>query len=76
MNYIGTSIGKLETVFLKESLFKLAEKCRFGGICEYKKREYKYQDQGQGNLEEFFGEEKIFVNDKSIYKLDYQGGLI
>jgi len=76
MNYFGSQIGKLETNFLKESLFKLAEKCRFGEACEYKKRELKYQDQGQGNLEEFSGEEEIFLEGKSIYKLNYQGGLI
>jgi hypothetical protein len=76
MNYIGSQIGKLETTFLKESLFKLAEKCRFGGTCEYKKREYKYTDRGQGSLEEFAGQEEIFLEDKSIYKLNYQGGLI
>jgi hypothetical protein len=76
MNYIGGQIGKLETSFLKESLMKLARTCRLGGTCEYEKREYKYQDQGQGNLEEFSGQEQIFVDDKNIYKLNYQGGLI
>lgn len=76
MNYIGSQIGKLETNFLKESLFKLAEKCRFGGVCEYEKRELKYQDQGQGSLEDFFGREEIFLEGKNIYKLSYQGGLI
>jgi hypothetical protein len=76
MNYSGTAIGKLETGFLKESLSKLVEKCRFGGVCEYKKRELKYQDKGQGSLEEFSGVEEIFLNDKNIYTLNYQGGLI
>ena len=76
MNYIGTAIGKLETNFLKESLFKLAEKCRMGQICEYEKREFKYQDQGEGTLEEFSGTEEIFSKGKNIYKLNYQGGLI
>jgi hypothetical protein len=80
MNYIGTAqgapLGKLEAAFLKEALFKLAEKCRLGQSCEYEKREFKYQDQGQGNLEEFLGQEEIFSNGKNIYKLNYQGGLI
>lgn len=76
MNYIGDTIGKVETIFLKESLFKLSEKCRFGQVCEYKKREFKYQDRGQGSLEEFSGKEEIFLDGKNIYKLDYQGGLI
>ena len=76
MNYIGDQIGKLEISFLKESLLKLAEKCRFGGTCDYKKRELEYHDKGQGNLEEFSGEEEVFLEGKSIYKLNYQGGLI
>ena len=76
MNYISNQIGDLETVFLKESLMKLSEKCRLGETCSYIKREYKYQDNGQGSLAEFFGEEEIFVETKSVYKLKYQGGLI
>lgn len=76
MNYMGNQIGKLETNFLKESLFKLSEKCRLGGRCENEKREYKYQDNGQGNVEEFSGQEQMSVQGKNIYKLDYRGGLI
>lgn len=76
VNYIGNTIGKLEANFLKQSLLKLSEKCRFGEVCEYEKREFKYQDQGQGNLGEFSGQEQIFVEGKSVYKLNYQGGLI
>jgi len=76
MNYMGNTIGKLETNFLKEALLKLNEICRLGGVCEYEKREFKYQDQGQGNLEEFYGSEEIFSEGKKIYKLTYQGGLI
>lgn len=76
MNYVGSQIGKLETSFLKESLLKLSKKCRLGQTCDYKKREYTYQDKGQGNLEEFSGTEEILLDSKSIYKLNYQGGLI
>lgn len=76
MNYTGSAIGKLETNFLKESLFKLAGKCRLGGTFEYEKREFKYKDQGQGGFEEFSGKEEIFLSGKNIYKLNYQGGLI
>ena len=76
MNYIGNAIGRIETDFLKESLFKLFEKSRLGQNCEYEKREYKYQDHGQGNLEDFSGKEAIFLQGKSVYKLNYQGGLI
>jgi hypothetical protein len=76
MSYMGDIIGKLETSFLKESLFKLSEKCRLGQNCEYEKRELKYQDQGQGSIENLFGREQIFLEGKKIYNLDYQGGLL
>ncbi len=80
VNYIGTAqgapLGKIETAFLKEALFKLVETCRVGQSCEYEKRGLKYQDRGKGSLDEFFGEEEIVQNGKSIYKLNYQGGLI
>ncbi len=76
MSYIGDAIGKLKTNFLKESLLRLSERCRFGEVCKYKKRELEYQDNGHGSLEEFFGKEKIFLEGKNIYKLDYQGGLL
>jgi len=76
MSYLGSTIGKVETSFLKESLFKLSEKCRLNQPCDYEKREFKYTNEGQGTLEEFFGQEHIFLDKKDVYKLTYQGGLI
>lgn len=76
MNYMGNAIGRTETNFLKEAIFKLSKKCRLGGVCEYEKRELKYQDRGQGGFDKFFGEEGIFSQGKDIYKLSYQGGII
>ena len=76
MNYTGSQIGVLETNFLKESLLKLSEKCRLWESCEYKKRDLKYSNIGEGSIEEFFGEEKILSGEKNIYKLSYQGGII
>ncbi|MGA2418089.1 MAG: DUF5680 domain-containing protein [Candidatus Staskawiczbacteria bacterium] len=76
MNYLGNAIGELETNFLKEALFKLSEKCRIGQVCEYEKREFKYQDHGQGSIDDFLGREEIFLEGKNIYKSNYQGGLI
>lgn len=76
MNYVGSKLGKVQDNFLKEALSRLAGKCRFGKICEYEKREFKYEDKGQGKLESFSGEENIYTGGKSVYKLNYQGGLI
>jgi len=76
MNYLGTVIEKETLAFLKESLLKLSQECRMGKICEFEKKEFKYQDNGQGNLEYFSGKEQIFKKNKDIYSLTYQGGLI
>jgi len=76
MNYIGDAMGKLENIFLKDLLLKLVNKCRLGQNCEFEKGNLKYEDNGQGVLEDFYGQEKIFSFGKNIYKLDYRGGLI
>lgn len=76
LNYFGNQLKKTEEDFLKEALFRLAEKARFGGSCEYEKREYKYEDKGEGVLESFSGREQVFINGKSVFKLSYQGGIL
>jgi len=76
MNYIGDKMGKLETNFLKDALFRRAGTCRLGQNCEFEKREFKYEDKGQGTSDDFFGQEQVFLSGKSIYKLEYRGGLI
>ena len=52
------------------------EKSQMGADLVVEKRELKYKDEGQGDLENFSGHEEIFLEQKSIYKLYYQGGLI
>lgn len=76
MNYIGSAIDKNTEKFLKDSLLRLARKCRFGEACEFEKREYKYQNTGHGELDDFSGQEYVFLEGKNIYKLNYQGGLL
>jgi hypothetical protein len=76
MNYIGEKIDLIRVNFLKEALLRLSDKCRLGQKCEFKKREFKYEDTGQGDIDNFFGQEKISISEKQIYKLEYKGGLI
>jgi len=76
MSYFGTQLEKLQEAFLKESLFRLASKCRLWQNAEFERREYKYENFGQGDINEFFGQEKISVSSKPVYKLEYRGGLI
>ena len=76
MNYVGGAIDKNTEKFLKDSLVRLVKKCRLGEPCEFEKREYKYQNTGSGSLENFSGEEYIFLEGKKTYTLTYKGGLI
>jgi hypothetical protein len=76
MTYFGNLIPEKETEFLKRALFDLSEKCRFGGKCSLAKKSFLYEDSGEGNLENFQGQEKISVSQKNIYKLNYQGGSV
>lgn len=76
MNYFGDAIGKNVTAFLKESLLKLTQECRFGRNCQFEKRGFKYQDEGRGNLKYFSGKEQISQKNKYVYSLTYQGGLL
>jgi len=76
MCYTGNAIDKSTAMFLKESLQKLSSKCRFGQTCEYIKRESRYEDRGQGDLNSFYGQERISIDSKKVHKLDYRGGLI
>jgi hypothetical protein len=76
MSYLGSQIEKLQEAFLKESLFRLAQKCRLWQNSEFERREYRYENFGQGDVNEFFGQEKISVSSKPVYKLEYRGGFI
>lgn len=76
MHYFGEIIKDEPEEFLKIALTSLADRCRFGESCDFVKLEYKYQDQGKGNMESFSGQEKISKKDSAIYNLNYNGGLI
>lgn len=76
MSYFGDQLSEKATDFLKQTLSDLKDKCRFGERCEREKKEFRYEDAGEGTLERFYGEEKIFIEGKNIYRLSYQGGLI
>jgi len=76
MVYSGSAEPEEITPFLKKSLSVLSEKCRFGEKCVLKENNLLYEDNGQGTLERFGGEEQIFKQGEEVYKLDYHGGSI
>jgi hypothetical protein len=76
MHYIGNAIDKEASEFLKTALLERSDECRFGQVCGFSKREYKYEDKGQGSLEEFSGQEKISKKGEVVYTLNYRGSLL
>lgn len=76
MNYFGSFIDKEPLEFLEACLLGLVKSCRLGKTCELEKKEFKYKDDGRGDLREFFGKEQISSKEKAVYELNYQGGLI
>lgn len=76
MSYFGDQLQEKPTEFLKYVLYNSAQDCRLGGAFEFKKKDFLYQDKGEGTLDKFKGEEKISLDEKETYKLNYQGGTI
>lgn len=76
MVYCGSSEPPEVTNFLKKSLSTLSEKCRFNEKCEFEENDFRYENEGEGTLEQFHGEETISVKEEKVYRLRYQGGLI
>lgn len=62
--------------FLKSALNAELENKIFRGPKSFVKGEFKYANSWEGGLEEFFGEEKIYREEKIIYFAKYMGGLV
>ena len=76
MTYFGSSAPADAVDFLKYCLMNLSDKCRFGQRCDLAKKDYRYEDDGQGTIENFFGQERITIGSKIVHQLNYRGGII
>ena len=81
MNYYGATISddiSVEQVydFLKKALRKIRAERPFRGLDSFQEGEFKYFDKSVGNVEDFFGDEKILFQGQEVYRLKYHGGLI
>ena len=81
MNYYGGIIDQaLEAAavysILKEALKKVDSSRPFRGPGKYQVGEWLYQDNSQGNPDYFSGTEEIYFQNRKVYELQYQGGLI
>ncbi|MBI4039202.1 hypothetical protein HY388_00030 [Candidatus Daviesbacteria bacterium] len=80
MVYYGWATEEVETnpiyQVLRNALMKMPQDHPFRGPGKYQDGEYIYTNLWSGELERFFGEEKIIQNDKLVYKANYLGGLV
>jgi hypothetical protein len=81
MNYFGGCIsGKYLAsdvyIFLKKCLKKVNSKTIYRGPEKFKKGDFVYKNKINGTIENFYGEEFIYVKNRKVYKLKYHGGLI
>ncbi|MFA5828163.1 MAG: DUF5680 domain-containing protein [Candidatus Shapirobacteria bacterium] len=61
---------------LRDALKLMPADYPFRGPKEFREGEYVYTNTWRGEADKFFGEEKIFLGDKLIYKANYLGGLV
>ncbi|MCK9368553.1 DUF5680 domain-containing protein [Candidatus Dojkabacteria bacterium] len=81
MTYYGKvveSITDLKTTygFLQESLRQNTIESPLRGPKEYIKGDMKYTFELKGDIKEFIGFEKIFLNNEEIYTATFTGGLV
>lgn len=61
---------------LKKALMKMPKEAPFRGPKEFKERGLSYINKWSGDVRNYSGEEKIFLDKKMIYKANYIGGLV
>jgi hypothetical protein len=81
MNYYGgmtdESISAGDVYhFLQKAMQQITAARPFRGPNEYREGEFRYQDQSEGSIDQFSGEEKIFFRDMQVYFLKYHGGKV
>lgn len=77
MNYYGQVLDDLfNGDFLKEALLQVNEEYPYRGIELYKKGEYTYTLEVEGDISSFCGHEKIYYCSKKIYDCLFHGGMI
>lgn len=60
--------------FLREAMSEVSQDNPYRGPSTYVQAEYQYLNDNQGNLERFLGSEKILLQGKEVYSLQYCGG--
>ena len=81
MNYYGAVTD--ETVssgdvyhFLQKAMQRVTAEHPFRGPSEYREGDFIYQDQSEGSVDSFSGEEGIDFQGRQVYSLKYHGGKV
>lgn len=62
--------------FLKQCLQKFPKDFPVRGPKNYKEGDFRYENIWEGDINNFFGEEKIFWEEEQVYFRNYLGGII
>jgi hypothetical protein len=81
MNYYGAVIDEAVAagdvyLFLQKAMQQITIERPFRGPNEYSEGDFRYQDESEGYVDQFSGEEKIFFQDRQVYFLKYHGGKV
>lgn len=81
MTYYGQVNEKISDVnkfygILMNALKLIPESRPYRGPEKYKENDLEYQNSFTGEVDSFFGEEKILENGKEVYSARYAGGLV
>jgi hypothetical protein len=80
MVYYGTvekgADNKKVYKFLQESLKQMPKDAPFRGPKKHEKGDWRYENQWEGGVEKFKGEEKILKSRQKVYWANYVGGLV
>jgi hypothetical protein len=81
MNYYGVVTDEAISAgdvyrFLQKAMQNVTADRPFRGSGDYREGDFRYHDESEGDLNQFSGKEIIFLQDRQVYVLTYQGGKI
>jgi hypothetical protein len=81
MTYYGWVEGSVENPskiykILQEALLLIPADKPYRGPKEYSRESYEYKNEFIGEIDNFYGEESIKTNGKTVYRAKYMGGLV
>ena len=79
MNYYGFMLSnkvnsKKVYEFLRKAMSLVDKERPFRGPSSFKEGDFEYVDENGGDVSRFKGTEKIFFQEKEVYRLEYHGG--